>query len=193
MVDKPKPVQPVKPKKSIALNVAVGWGILIVLAGFVLGNRWPDIHRAIFARNQSESSQLPDDLDYSQVEELYDVLRKDYDGNLTIDQLLDGLKSGLAEATDDPYTVYLNEQESSDFLSDLNGTFTGIGAELGLDDSDRLIIVAPLSGFPAEKAGLRAQDVILKINGEDAHGIKVEEAVAKIRGEEVPSTDPEFV
>jgi carboxyl-terminal processing protease len=164
------------------MSAAIGWAVLIALAGFALGNRWPDIHGRFFAANEF-SSQLPEDLSYSEIEELYDILRRDFDGELTIQQLLDGLKTGLADATGDPYTVYLNEEESSQFLSDLNGTFTGIGAELGLDDSERLIIVAPLSGFPAEDAGLRAQDVITKINGEDALGIKVEEAVSLIRGE----------
>jgi len=180
MAPKPTPVQPAKPKKSIAVSAAIGWAVIIALCGFVLGNRWPDIHQALFDSGPA-SSQLPDDLTYDEIEELYDILRRDFDGDLSLEQLLDGLKTGLAEATGDPYTVYLNEEESAQFLSDLNGTFTGIGAELGLD-GDRLIIVAPLSGFPAEKAGLRAQDSIIKINGQDTHGLKVEAAVSTIRG-----------
>lgn len=171
-----------KQLKSITLSAAVGWALLIALVSFVAGNRWTDIQDAFFSSHEGGSG-LPEDMDYSQVEELYDILRREFDGQLTLEQLLDGLKDGLASAAGDPYTVYLNEEESSQFLSDLNGTFTGIGAELGLDDNDRLIIVAPLSGFPAEKAGLRPQDVILAINGEDAAGIKIEEAVSKIRGE----------
>ena len=174
--------RPAKPVKSITLSAAIGWAVLIALLAFVIGNRWTDIEDKFFSSHQAGLS-LPEDMDYSEVEELYDILRREFDGQLTLEQLLDGLKDGLASAAGDPYTVYLNEEESNQFLSDLNGTFTGIGAELGLDDNDRLIIVAPLGGFPAEKAGLRPQDVITAINGEDAAGIKIEEAVSKIRGE----------
>ena len=68
------------------------------------------------------------------------------------------------------------------FYSDLNGSFEGIGAELG-NEGDLVIVVAPLKGFPAEAAGLRPQDAIIEIDGEDSIGISVEEAVTKIRGE----------
>lgn len=152
------------------------------MAAFVLGNRWRQWTVSWFANNANQNQQLPADLDYSEVEQVYDLLRVKYDGQLEVEKLLDGLKQGLAEATGDDYTVYLNEEETKAFKSDLNGTFSGIGAELGVEN-DRLIIVAPLDGFPAQKAGLRAKDVIAKINGEDTTGFSTEEAVAKIRGE----------
>jgi len=155
-------------------------GLLLIVSGFVAGNRWYDIVNFIDGQ-RGANEQLPDDLDYSEVEEVYDSLRSNFDGQLDIEKLIDGLKAGLVEATGDPYTVYLTQEESNEFLDSLNGTFTGIGAELGIDD-DQLIVVAPLDGFPADKAGLRARDVVVKINGEDTIGIKVEEAVNKIRG-----------
>lgn len=170
-------------KSGLSTGLMLGIGIFILLFGFVLGDRWPQAKDRLFNRSDNVNAGLPEDLDYSEVEDVYDTLRKNYDGQLNVEDLLDGLKSGLAKATDDTYTVYLNEEESNSFLSDLNGKFTGIGAELGLEN-DRLIIVAPLDGFPADKAGLRSKDVIVKINGEDAFGIKVEEAVSKIRGPE---------
>ncbi|HEX9679348.1 MAG TPA: S41 family peptidase [Candidatus Saccharimonadales bacterium] len=166
--------------KSIPLGVAVSVGLLLIVSGFVAGNRWYDIVNFIDGQ-RGANEQLPDDLDYSEVEEVYDSLRSNFDGQLDIEKLIDGLKAGLVEATGDPYTVYLTQEESNEFLDSLNGTFTGIGAELGIDD-DQLIVVAPLDGFPADKAGLRARDVVVKINGEDTIGIKVEEAVNKIRG-----------
>ena len=160
--------------------MAVSVGLLLIVSGFVAGNRWYDIVNFIDGQ-RGANEQLPDDLDYSEVEEVYDSLRSNFDGQLDIEKLIDGLKAGLVEATGDPYTVYLTQEESNEFLDSLNGTFTGIGAELGIDD-DQLIVVAPLDGFPADKAGLRARDVVVKINGEDTIGIKVEEAVNKIRG-----------
>lgn len=167
--------------KTISRDLAIGGALLLAMTAFVAGNRWDDIRGAVFNNQVSVNSELPADLDYTEVEQVYDLLRVNYDGELNLDDILDGLKEGLARATGDQYTVYLNEEESTQFLNDLNGTFTGIGAELGLE-SDRLIIVAPLKGFPAEAAGLQAQDIITGINGEDAFGLKVEEAVTKIRG-----------
>ena len=128
------------------------------------------------------SGNLPQSLDYSSVNQVYASLKENYDGKLSEGQLLDGLKHGLAEATKDPYTVYFTAKEAQDFNSQLNQSFSGIGAELGKDKDGNLIVVAPISGFPADKAGLKAQDLIVSINGESTSGITIDEAVTKIRG-----------
>lgn len=173
-------------KKSVWSTKANLIGVIVIIAmvAFIVGNRWGDIYSAISSpfRNTSNAT-LPDELDYSSVDELYDTLRRQFDGELNANELIDGMKRGLADAAGDPYTVYLNEQESQEFKAELNGTFTGIGAELGLEN-DRVVIVAPLEGFPAEAAGLRAGDVILAIDGDDAINVTIEEAVSRIRGEE---------
>ncbi len=130
----------------------------------------------------SQNQDLPKNLDYSTVDEVYDVLRQSYDGKLDVEALLDGLKNGLASATGDPYTEYFNEEQARQFDEDLNGTFSGIGAELSRED-DLITIVAPIQGYPAEKAGLKPQDIIIEINGEQTYGLTLTEAVQKIRGE----------
>jgi carboxyl-terminal processing protease len=129
-----------------------------------------------------QNKDLPADLDYSEIESLYDTLKSSYDGELTVEKLLDGMKSGLAEASGDPYTVYLNAQDAEEFNRQLSGTFSGIGAELGQDADKNLIIVAPIGDFPASKAGLRPQDMIVEIDGKSTAGLNVPEAVTKIRG-----------
>lgn len=126
---------------------------------------------------------LPEDLDYSSVEAVYDVLRSNYDGKLTEQQILDGLKAGLARATGDPYTEYFNPEDAKSFNEQLTGSFTGIGAELGLNATGTLIIVTPIKGFPAEKAGLRSQDIITTIDDTPTNGMSISDAVKKIRGE----------
>lgn len=126
---------------------------------------------------------LPDNLDYSSVEDVYDKLRTNYDGKLTSEQLLTGLKKGLAESTGDPYTEFFTAKEAKEFEGQVNGTFTGIGAELGKDKDNNLIVVAPIAGNPAEKAGIKPQDIIATINGESTTGLSIDDAVKKIRGE----------
>lgn len=125
---------------------------------------------------------LPENLSYDEVERIYDLLRDNYDGKLTLEELQDGLKSGLIKAAGDPYTEYFNIEDAAEFNSQLEGTFSGIGAELGKDADDNLTVVAPIAGFPAEKAGLRAKDIIASINDESTQGLTIQEAVSKIRG-----------
>lgn len=152
--------------------------VLVFFAGIGVGNGSVQFG---FIRN-TQNQDLPADLDYSSVEALYDALKASYDGDLDYQTLLDGIKSGLAEASGDPYTVYLNAKEAKEFNDQLNGTFSGIGAELGQDADKNLIIVSPIAGFPASKAGLRPQDIIIEIDGKSSAGINTAEAVTKIRG-----------
>lgn len=156
---------------------------LIFLSGFGLGSG-----RIILNRDQlfrkSEQKDLPANLDYASVEEVYDTLRKDYDGKLDNKKLLDGLKAGLANAAGDPYTEYMTSDEAKDFEGQLNGTFVGIGAELSKDDQGNILIISPISGFPAEKAGLKPKDIIIEVNGKSTTGQTVNDVVKQIRGEE---------
>jgi carboxyl-terminal processing protease len=98
------------------------------------------------------------DLQYDSVEEAYDTLVASYDGELDKAKLIDGLKKGLAEATGDPYTEYFSAEESKEFNEQISGSFSGIGAELGKQDN-AVVIVAPIKGFPAEKAGIKSKDI----------------------------------
>lgn len=132
----------------------------------------------------ASNENLPDDLDYREVERLYDVLRENYDGDITVEELIEGLKSGLVEAAGDPYTEFFDQESAADFNDQLSGSFTGIGAELGKNENNNIIVVAPIKGFPAEKAGLRAQDIIVSVDGESTEGWAVEQAVSNIRGPE---------
>lgn len=120
--------------------------------------------------------------DYTTVNQLYEILRDDFDGNLDKTQLLDGIKSGLVSATGDPYTEYFNPKEAKEFNDALSGSFTGIGAELGTDENDNIVVVSPLSGYPAEKAGLKPKDIIAAVDGEPTSGMRVDAVVRKIRG-----------
>ncbi len=154
--------------------------LVIFLVGIQVGNG--TIHVDVLSRTTTENPGLPSQLDYSSVTQVYQALKSNYDGKLTAAQLLDGLKQGLAEATKDPYTEYFNADAAKQFAAQLNNSFTGIGAALGKDSEGSLIIVAPIKGFPADKAGLLPQDVIAAINGESASGLSPDVAVGKIRG-----------
>lgn len=129
-----------------------------------------------------ENARLPAQLDYSSVDSIYASLKENFDGTLDEAALLDGLKTGLAKATGDPYTEYFNAKDAKSFYGELEGTFEGIGAELGKEDNN-IIIISPIAGFPAEKAGLKPKDIIAEIDGESAYDLTISDAVKKIRGE----------
>lgn len=160
---------------NIFANVAVGLGIFAL--GLSVGNGTISI-----GGFETQNNNLPENLNYTSVEQIYDALKQNYDGRLDIDKLLDGLKHGLANSTGDPYTSYFTINEAKDFRDQLNGTFQGIGAELSKDEEGNLIVVSPISGFPAEKAGLKAQDIIISVNDEPTLNMSVDQAVSKIRG-----------
>lgn len=155
--------------------------LVVVVVIFGLGVSVGD-GRLSWSSHSSVSGNLPSQLDYTSVNQVYQALKTNYDGKLTETQLLNGLKHGLADATNDPYTEYFTPSEAKAFNNQLNNAFSGIGAELGADSSGDLEIIAPVSGTPAAKAGLKAQDIITNINGASTAGMSVDAAVDKIRG-----------
>jgi carboxyl-terminal processing protease len=127
---------------------------------------------------------LPSQLDYTSVNKVYDLIKGNYDGKLDQVKLLDGLKTGLVEATGDPYTNYFNPKEAKDFNDELSGSFTGIGAELGTDADNHILIISPLAGYPAQQAGLQSKDIIAAVDKQPTSGMSVDSVVKKIRGAE---------
>jgi carboxyl-terminal processing protease len=151
----------------------------IFFAGIQIGNgSW----QISFMRPVSANRDLPARLDYTSVNEVYQALKRKYDGKLDEQKLIDGMKKGMVEAAGDPYTTYFNASDAKSFNEQLTGSFSGIGAELGKNGND-IVIISPITGFPAEKAGLKSKDVIVSIDGQDATGLSVDEAVKRIRGE----------
>lgn len=112
---------------------------------------------------------------------VWDLLGEKYDGELDHSKLIYGAISGLVKATGDDYSAFYTPEETEALQEDLSGNFEGIGAELTVKES-KIMIVAPLSGSPAEQAGLKAGDEIIKIDGKEAIGLSLQEAVSKIRG-----------
>ena len=163
---------------KVSTIIACGLGIFWLGVGVGSGKIGPDsiYHKPV-------ASGLPKNLDYSSVEEIYDELKSSYDGQLTRSQLLDGIKTGLAQATGDPYTEYFSPKAAKQFNEQLSGSFSGIGAVLGKDKANNLVVISPIAGSPADKAGLKAADIISEINKTSTIGMNTDEAVSRIRGD----------
>jgi len=96
-------------------------------------------------------------------------------------KLLYGAMKGMVQSLDDPYSEFMDPQDYKQFKESMEGKFSGVGIEITIKDGV-LTVIAPLSGTPAEKAGIRAGDQILKIDGKSTEGITLSEASVKIRG-----------
>lgn len=157
--------------------------VALVLAVFVLGMAVGDGRINLDPRKRNVvANELSNRPDYNSVNEVYKALRDNFDGKLTDSQVTDGLKHGLADSTNDPYTTYLNPKEAKEFEGQLNNSFSGIGAQLGQDKDKNLEVIAAIDGLPADKAGIKAKDIITSINGQSTSSMSVDEAVGKIRG-----------
>ena len=97
-------------------------------------------------------------------------------------KMLYGALKGLVSSVGDSYTFFLTPQENKQSKDDLGGKFEGIGAQLGLKNN-QIVIIAPLKNSPAEKAGIKAGDIILKVDGKSTKDWTLPQAVSKIRGD----------
>lgn len=131
----------------------------------------------------SGTAAAPQDLNFKLFWEVWQKVKVDaVDHNVTDQDLFYGAVRGVVGALKDPYSVFFTPDETRKFNEELSGSFEGIGAEIGFSKSNILSIIAPLPGTPAERAGLKAEDMILKIDGQDTTDMSLEDAVSKIRG-----------
>lgn len=158
-------MQPSSERKHLSLAAP---GLVLILVGFGVGSVY-------------QSRQTSGDL--GPLAGIYATLQKKYDGELDQQKLIEGAKAGFVAATGDPYTSYLTAEQAKKLNDDLQGTLSGIGAEIAIKNS-QLTVVAPIDDSPAQKAGLRPGDQIRAIDGKDTTGVPLDEAVSKIRGKE---------
>ena len=132
----------------------------------------------------NEGSGKPTDLDLTPLWESFKALRERFVDQSKIDvtRMLYGAIGGFVSSVGDPYTVFVAPQDQQKFVEDLQGSFGGIGAEIGVRKGV-LLVIAPLEDSPAKKAGIKAGDRILKIDDTFSTDLSLDEAVSRIRGE----------
>ncbi|MGG7618156.1 lmo1851 family serine protease [Bacillus coreaensis] len=112
----------------------------------------------------------------------FDTIQDNYFKEVDEKQLVNGAIDGMLQSLDDPYSDYMDEEEASSFHDSISSSFEGIGAEIQEKDG-YIIIVSPLKGSPAEKAGLKPNDKVVSVDGKNIQGMGSTEAVLLIRGE----------
>lgn len=148
--------------------------------GFLLHNSTPinTVKNLINGR-----SSEPKNIDFSLFWDVYDQLNEKYVDKSKIDaeKLLYGAISGMVNSVGDPYTVFFEPVTSKKFQEEISGSFGGVGIEIG-KRNNALTVISPIKGTPAFKAGIKAGDKVLKIDGKSTSGLNIEEAVNMIRG-----------
>ena len=178
----------VKVLKYIVLIAVLG---VTYLGVFYLGNMVATkgvIMGTVPEKAIDDLSNVGDVSKYYNLFNLRNMLFSTYDGEIDDEKLLEGAMKGMADAIGDPYTVYMNQDEFITFIESSQGSFYGIGAQLGIRDNN-VTVIAPVEGSPAEKAGLKAGDIILKVDDYEVNELNTEAVVSRVRGEEgVPVT-----
>lgn len=119
--------------------------------------------------------------EFAKLYDAYDTIKNDYYEDVDQEKLINGAIDGMLEALDDPYSDYMSKEDAKSFHQSLSSSFEGIGAEIQERDG-HIVIVTPLKGSPAEKAGLKPEDRIMSVDGKSLQGKSSTEAVALIRG-----------
>ena len=150
--------------------------ITILLVVFVIG--------FVLGKNQAVCKVCkPESVDFSLFWDAYNKLRQNFISPEKIDnqKILYGAIAGMTKSLGDPYTDFFNPDQAKMFNQDLLGSFEGIGVEVGTK-KEQLTVIAPLKGTPGDKAGLKAGDLIIKINSKNTSDMSEQEAVNNIRG-----------
>ena len=167
--------------------------VVLVLGGFLggmaLGARQGRVgaEKEFYGGEVKNTEKIPEylskDVDFNLFWEVWNLAKNNYVHQPVQDtELFYGALSGIISSLGDPYSVFFDPKTAADFKQELEGTFSGIGAELGIKNN-QLTIIAPLPDTPAEKAGLKAGDQILAIDGRDTTDMALDYAVSIIRGE----------
>jgi len=140
-------------------------------------------YKPVLSISSKEPPPSLSSLDFSNFWAVWQSLENNYYDKSKLDpaKMLNGAISGLVESIGDPYTIYLPPVSNNDFKQGLAGQFQGIGAELGIKDK-KIIIISPLSDSPAQKAGIKAGDFILKVDDVSTESWTLSQTVSKIRG-----------
>lgn len=157
------------------------FAFLFFFTGYLIGHRnlvFEDNYRPVIVNKELAK---PRSVDFGIFWQAWDLVNTKFVSAVDPQKMVYGAISGMVQSLNDPFSSFMEPDATKSFFQDLSGEIEGIGAEVSLKDS-RITIVSPLSDSPAEKAGLKPNDQVFKINDTSTDGMTVEEAVSRIRG-----------
>lgn len=171
-------------EKKVSLGNAVIIGGVLAIIGAVVGLNWNNWFGGMSSYFGGAKS---DTINQSELDEIYAKLLETYNGEVDQKTLIEGAKKGMVDALGDVYTVYMDKNESSDYVDALHGNVgAGIGVEMGLRDG-YVRVLRVLPDNPALKAGIMIGDIFYKIDGEEVYTWSSSDIAKKLKGE--PGTE----
>ena len=169
-------------EKKVSLGGAIVIGAVLAVLGGVIGANYNSWFSG-FAPYLGFGTKVSSGVDWSALDEVYNQLNASYNGEISVNDVIEGAKKGLTDSLGDKYTVYMDKEETADFYDDLHGNVgSGIGVEMGLRDG-YVRVLRTLPDNPAKKAGILAGDIIYKVDGEEVYSFSTDEIAKKVRGE----------
>ncbi|WP_442602659.1 S41 family peptidase [Paenibacillus sp. KN14-4R] len=166
--------------RTVLVFVLIGMLTSAVLTMMIVDSTAKSFVSGHAASTSSDGSKLTSK-DLTKLSSAYKLIEEQFYTKVDHDKLVDGAINGMLGSLEDPYSVYMDAQEAKKFEESISSSFQGVGAEVTQEEG-KVVVVAPIKGSPAEKAGIHANDVILSVNGEKLDGLTLNQAVMKIRG-----------
>lgn len=164
----------------ITLSIVIISGVIIGALSFFKKIANESIYAEVLG-NTSDSVLDKECVD--KLNNLYGLIEKTYIKPVDKEKLQEGLYKGMLQGLEDPYSIYYNKEEFAEMMENDSGTFEGIGAYLDQDpDTKQINVVRPIEGSPAEAAGMKENDIIVEVDGEDITGQDIDVVVSKLRG-----------
>jgi len=171
-------------KKITKISSLIIVGALFFIGGFYIGfNHIPEVEKVYGIENKENPSDIKD-ADFNDFWKAWNMINERHPNGTEVSskEKIWGAIKGMVDSVGDPYTYFFTPEEAEDLNIDLAGEFFGVGMEVGVRDSN-LVVISPLKDSPAETAGIKSGDIILKIDDQIANKLTVDKAVELIRGE----------
>lgn len=167
---------------QLAAIVLISLGIGFIIGNYKITASWNDYKPIIGISNQNPPDSK--NLDMALFYDIIDKLNLMYfdKSKIDADKMVTGAISGMVASLGDPYTSYFPPKQNEDFKTQMAGEFSGIGAELSINEQNQIVVVSPLDGSPAEKSGIKPGDIIGKVDDKSTAGWTLAQAVENIRG-----------
>ena len=165
-----------KNKKGFLQGARCGALAMLLVAGLV--------SCGLKMKDSGSGKDAVDSSTQKKVSELKELIDQNYMGDVEEKQLEEGIYKGFISGLDDPYSVYYDEEETKSLYETTEGEYQGIGAVLSQNMNTGIITLVQIyDDSPAMKAGLKDNDILYKVNGEEVTGVELTEVVSHIKGE----------